>query len=78
MAVIPQQFRCDCGCGAVRGEENHWWLVSASTNTWQVEPWDDWRASEGAGSVGYKHAAGSECVHKLLNAWMEKQREGGK
>jgi len=72
MAVIPQQFRCDCGCGKVRGVENHWYLVNTFSGPgFIVMPWDGSPKPE-----RYQHAAGSECVHKLLNAWMEKQREG--
>jgi len=72
--AITKAFICDCGCGAVRGAENHWSVVSAHlgsrTDIFTVMPW------EFADSEGALHAAGSECVHKLLNAWMEKQREG--
>lgn len=64
--------RCDCGCGAVKGE----WMVyggfhSAAGISILVMPW-----KESMTHSAYKHAAGEECVHKLLSQWMQKQREG--
>ena len=62
--------RCDCGCGASTDapDANRWWLVETAFG-FQVIVWRDKLADD------LQHAAGSECVHKLLSQWMEQQRE---
>ena len=72
--AVATMTRCDCDCGAssdAPGEQG-WWLIYVATNGawWTVEAWDDDAPDY------YLHAAGMECVHKLLNQWLEKQREG--
>ena len=62
---------CDCGCGASTDSpaEQGWWLVGDTRLAFDVRPWND-------AKQGWQHAAGSECVHKLLSQWMDSRREG--
>jgi hypothetical protein len=71
--AVATMTRCDCDCGAssdAPGEQG-WWLIDITDTAFVALPWENSECPE-----IYLHAAGSECVHKLLNAWMEKQREG--
>ena len=81
--AVATMTRCDCDCGAssdAPGEQG-WWLVEAASGlgadmcgeTFMIRGWNT--TMEPDSPEFYMHAAGSECVHKLLNAWMEKQRE---
>jgi len=81
MPLLLQQVQCDCGCGAVKHEVNHWWIVGGAAT--MAEPhvqtgffvcaWDE-RLLAAPG--GLRFAAGQQCVHKMLDQWMMDQIGG--
>jgi len=58
------QYKCD-GCGAIKGEANHWWLASNLSGSLAIAPWDGGWAVDRA-----QHYCGAACVHKALDAFM--------
>jgi hypothetical protein len=66
------QYECDCGCGAVKGENNHWFVVyipNYGDPAFNVYPWHEQLARD----IGYLVASGESCVHKLLSRWLEEK-----
>lgn len=60
-----QQTVCDApNCGQVKGESNHWWRVR-NAESFVVSPYSD------AELVGDLHYCSSQCMHKMLDLWME-------
>ncbi len=58
------QYVCD-GCGAVKGETNHWYSVAQGTGVFTVRPWSfadklDERS----------HFCGASCVQKALSKFL--------
>ncbi len=57
---------CDV-CGKVKGESNHWFKVEIRSQCIFVTP------ASWARNTKEQDACGQECVHKLLDRWMESQ-----
>lgn len=78
MPLILQQVECDCGCGAVKRDVNHWWIIGTASamarpgmqNGFFVSAWDEHLLEA---PEGLRFAAGQQCVHRMLDQWMMDQ-----
>ncbi len=71
MSLVTMQYKCD-GCGAVKGDVNHWWVGWVeSDGQISIAPWD----SEEAAIIDRKHFHGAECVHKFVSEAMTKKAD---
>jgi hypothetical protein len=59
-------YCCD-GCGLSKGENNHWFAISASTPSIIVSAWHD--------GDGYDHYCSDACVIKAVQKWLSAQKE---
>ena len=64
------QFQCDCGCGTIKQDNTHWWMVYISgEGAWTICEWrEDYQDRE-----GIMYAAGQQCVHTMLDQFMSSQ-----
>ena len=68
---VQQTYSCDV-CGKVRGEMNHWWLVSGfgpeDITLLGIQPWDSAEAA-----LAEAHLCGEKCLHDYLSQWLSRQ-----
>lgn len=62
-----ERFTCD-QCGIEKGETNHWFILFAGANGFEMRPWPD--RMEGAYKTSWRHICGQNCASILLARWM--------
>jgi hypothetical protein len=62
-------YRCDV-CGIEKKESNHWWRVRAG-NALHIYHWNYFGEGGDDDSVPTKHICGSECLHKIVQNFID-------
>jgi hypothetical protein len=68
-------YKCD-GCGKMKGETNHWWLIMIQGAAMQMLPWQMAPNPDAHGSDNarvFQHICSQACAIRLISEWMGAQ-----
>jgi hypothetical protein len=61
-------YKCD-GCGKMKGETNHWWLIEFESGIFTVFCW----LANVAQHARAKHICSQACAIRVISEWMGAQ-----
>lgn len=67
-----ESYKCD-GCGKMKGETNHWWIMYASRDLDNAPMFQIYTWPSGTPSDGVKHICSQECAIKTISEWLGAQ-----
>ncbi len=73
---MPRIITYSCSvCGTTKGESNHWFVHLTSKPGFQLNTWKWAEEKHQLDKGGIEFVCGHQCVHKLLDAYMQGSME---